>query len=67
MAFNPAITTANYILGQLNAKSVGTVLSLDINDYPAKEDVEALGQARDIDGSCLTYTPELPLFHLQQS
>lgn len=44
----PAITTANYILGQLNAKSVGTVLSLHTDDYPAKEDVRALGQARDI-------------------
>ena len=44
----PAITTANYILGQLNTKSVETILSLHTNDYPAKEDVGALGQARDI-------------------
>jgi multimeric flavodoxin WrbA len=44
----PAITTANFIFGQINTKSIGTVLSLKTNDIPAKDDIEALSKARDL-------------------
>lgn len=44
----PAVKSANIILGHINAKSVGTVFSLNTNEIPAAEDGAALAQAREL-------------------
>lgn len=45
---NPAIASANIILKQINAELVGTILSLQTDTVPAKEDDTALGKAREL-------------------
>ena len=44
----PAIVSAGIILRHINAKSIGTVVSLHTNGIAAKDDAEALGKAREI-------------------
>lgn len=44
----PAITRANIIFRHINTELIGTVFSLQTNDIPSKEDLEALGNAQDI-------------------
>lgn len=44
---NSAISRANIIFRQINAELIGTVLSLQTNDIPAKQDKAALSKARD--------------------
>lgn len=45
---NLAISSANIIFEQINTKLIGTVLSLQTDDIPANEDVEALSKAKDL-------------------
>ncbi|WP_055665700.1 flavodoxin family protein [Desnuesiella massiliensis] len=45
---NTAIASANIIFRHINTKLIGTVLSLQTNDIPANEDVEALSKAKDL-------------------
>lgn len=44
----PAIKRANIIFRRINAEPVGTVLSLQTNNTPAKEDIEALSKAQEL-------------------
>lgn len=44
----PAIRRANIIFRHINTEPIGAVLSLHTNDIPAKEDIEALGKAREL-------------------
>ena len=41
-----AIRSAKIIFGQINAELIGTVMSLQTDDVPAKEDAKALSEAR---------------------
>lgn len=45
---NPAISRANIIFKQINAELVGSILSLQTNDIPAKQDVNALKKAKEL-------------------
>lgn len=44
----PAIRRANIIFRQINAESIGTVMSLKTDEIPAKEDNKALIEAHDL-------------------
>jgi multimeric flavodoxin WrbA len=45
---NPAISSANIIFRHINTKLIGTILSLQTNYLPAKEDSEALTKAKNL-------------------
>ena len=44
----PAIDRANIIFRLINAELIGTILSLQTNEIPAKEDFKALSEAREL-------------------
>jgi len=44
----PAIDRANIIFRHINAELIGTILSLQTNEIPAKEDFKALSEAREL-------------------
>ena len=45
---NPAVASANIIFRHINANLIGTIFSLETNDIPAKENVEAMSRAKEI-------------------
>jgi multimeric flavodoxin WrbA len=44
---NPAVSRANIIFRQINGELIGTIMSLQTNDIPAKQDTEALSKAKE--------------------
>lgn len=45
---DPAIARSNIILGHINAKAIGTVLSLQTNEIPSYLDKESLSEAKEL-------------------
>ena len=43
-----ALRTANIIFKHMNAKSIGTIMSMNTNEIPASQDFQALNSAKEI-------------------